>query len=387
MKKLYHENSYIKELETKVKKQFNENNLTYIIPEETIIYPEGGGQPSDKGFINNTEIIDIKIKNDMIAYGIKDIINDEHIKMSIDFDKRYIHMQQHTGQHLLSEIIMRKFNAQTLSFSIGENHSSIEINLKSISEENIKELEKECFNLILENRIIKTYIIDDKDPIINKLRKPPEVKDNIRVVEIDDFDYSACGGTHLKSTGELGILKIIKTDKVRGNIRLYYVAGYRALKDYQDKNTIIMEIRKELGKQIYEIPETVRKFKIENEGLRKELKHLKKIEMEKEIEVAKNSKENFIIREFNNFEIKDIKYFAKKIVDSGKNLLVYSKAPKQYMIVATNNKNIDLRKHSNEIFTLLSGRGGGRDDFIEGRVEDFSKINELMEYLRDKLDF
>ena len=387
MKKLYHENSYIKELETKVKKQFNENNLTYIIPEETIIYPEGGGQPSDKGFINNTEIIDIKIKNDMIAYGIKDIINDEHIKMSIDFDKRYIHMQQHTGQHLLSEIIMRKFNAQTLSFSIGENHSSIEINLKSISEENIKELEKECFNLILENRIIKTYIIDDKDPIINKLRKPPEVKDNIRVVEIDDFDYSACGGTHLKSTGELGILKIIKTDKVRGNIRLYYVAGYRALKDYQDKNTIIMEIRKELGKQIYEIPETVRKFKIENEGLRKELKHLKKIEMEKEIEVAKNSKENFIIREFNNFEIKDIKYFAKNIVGSGKNLLVFSKAPKQYMIVATNNKNIDLRKHSNEIFTLLSGRGGGRDDFIEGRVEDFSKINELMEYLRDKLDF
>ncbi len=387
MKKLYHENPYIKELDTIVKEQYNENNLTYIIPEETIIYPEGGGQPSDKGYINDNEIIDIKIDNDKIAYGVNSNIKKNSIRMSIDFEKRYDHMQQHTGQHLLSEIIMRKFNAQTLSFSIGEKHSSIEIGLKSLSEESIREIEKDCFNIILENRKIKTYIIDDKDPVMDKLRKPPKVQNNIRIIEIDDFDYSACGGTHLKSTGELGLLKIIKTDKVRGNIRLYYVAGNRALKDYQNKNTIVNDIQKELGKQIDKIADTVKKYKTENERLRKELKHYKKIEMDKDIEEMKNSTDNFIVREFNDFDIKDIKYFAKNMVGAGKNLLVYSKSPKQYMIVATSNNDIDLRKRSQEIFSILKGRGGGRNDFIEGTVGDFSKIAELTEYLKNTLNF
>ncbi len=387
MKRLYYDEPYLSEINIKSVKKIVKDGKTYIIPSETIVYPEGGGQPSDKGYINGHEIIDIKADNDIIAYGINGNLDDNNIKMSIDFEKRYDYMQQHTGQHLLSEIIMRKYNAQTLSFSIGDSHSSIEIDLKSLSEKDIREIEKDCFKIILENRLIKTYFIEKDNPIMKKLRKPPKIEGRIRIVEIDNFDYSACGGTHLKSTGELGLIKIVKTDKVRGNIRLYYKAGYRALSDYQNKNRIISEIQKELGKSIDEIPDSVKIIKTEYEKMRRELKHYKKLEIERMIEEIKDSKEGFIIKEFEDFDIKDIKFFVKNVLNFGKNLFVYTKTPKKYVIIATKDKNIDLRKHSEKIFSLLSGRGGGRQDFIEGQATDFSKKEDLIEYLKNTLNF
>ncbi len=382
--KNYHQNSYIKEIKAKVLKKEKEGDLWKILPDKTIVYPGGGGQPQDRGFIENFEIVKIKEENGKIFHYIKEDIKKDEISISIDFKKRYDYMQQHTAQHLLSEVLIRLYNYETLSFSIGEEHSSIEINTKHFDFNKIKETEEFCLNQILKSIPVKIYYTNDSSSV--PFRKPPKVKDNIRVVEIENFDYSACGGTHLKNTSEISLIKIIKTDKVRSNIRLYYVAGYRALNDYQNKNRIILEAQKILGRPQEELIDGLNEFKDKYERLRKEIKNYKKREIEDEIEKIIKSSEDFIFKVFEDEDIKDLKFMAKKITSSGKNILFVSKNPTKFLIIGRGKGDINLKELSGKIFSIVKGRGGGREDWIEGKLEDLSDVEKLKLFLSEYLD-
>ncbi len=382
--KIYQKDSYLKEIKAKIIKNEKSENLWKILPDKTIVYPEGGGQPSDIGFINGIKIIKTEIDGDKIFHYIEKDISEEEIIITIDFEKRYDNMQQHTAQHLLSEVLVKLYGYQTLSFSIGDNHSSIEINTKNFPFEKIVETEKECLDLIIKNLPIKVYETEDISKI--PLRKPPKIKGKIRIIEIDGFDYSACGGTHVKSTGEISLIKIIKTDKVRSNIRLYYVAGYRALKDYQKKNEIILNIQREIGRPQEEFNEAIKDMKGKIENMRKKLNFYKKRELEEEIERILKSSEEFIFKIFEDEEIKDIKFMAKKLVDNGKNILFLTKEPSKYILIGRGKGTLNLRKISSEIFSIVKGRGGGREDWIEGKIEDFSGIGKLKDFLSESFD-
>ncbi len=382
--KVYHKDSYLKEIKAKVIEKEKAGSLWKILPDKTIVYPEGGGQPSDIGFINGIKIIKTEVEENKIFYYIDKEISIDEITITIDFEKRYDHMQQHTGQHLLSEVLIKLYGYETLSFSIGDKHSSIEINTKSFPFEKIVETEKECLDLIIKNLSIKAYETEDISNI--PLRKPPKVKGKIRVVEIDGFDYSACGGTHVRSTGEISLIKIIKTDKVRSNMRLYYVAGYRALKDYQKKNEIILNLQRETGRPQEELTEAFKDIKGKFENMRKKLNFYKKKEIEDEIENILKSSEEFIFKIFEDEEIKDIKFMAKKLVNNGKNVLFLTKEPSKYILIGRGKGRLNLREISSEIFSIVKGRGGGREDWIEGKIENFSGIEELKAFLSDSFE-
>jgi alanyl-tRNA synthetase len=305
------------------------------------------------------------------------------VRLEIDFQRRYDHMQQHTAQHLLSQVLLNLFNAPTLSFAIGPEHSSIEIGRQALDEKEIRILESECARLIFAN--LPVSIFESEDISALHLRKPPKVRGVIRVVEIAGVDQSACGGTHLRSSAEIGLLKIIKTDRVRANVRLYYVAGLRALGDYQQKHEAMARIQHAITLPWTEIPAQVEKLLAEKNGLRRELKKMQRRKLEKEIAASVASSEPLVIREFSGVDSTDMRYFAAALLQRGKQVLAYSQDPQKYIIIGRGLGSFDLRRISTQIFGLLGGKGGGSENLLEGHGQDFFRLPEVIALLRTSL--
>jgi len=381
--RIYFKDSYTSEVKANLINKEFKDGFYKIIPDKTVYYPESGGQLSDRGFINGKKIIKVEPEGDNLVHFLEEDIDSKELGIRIDFKVRYDHMQQHTAQHLLSAAFIELYDAETLSFSMGDEYSSIEVNMNSISRGKIKKVEKYCSNIIFENRDVKIFETEDIDKL--NLRKPPPDKKKLRIVKINGLDQSACGGTHLKTTGEIGLIKIIKTDKVRSNIRVYFVAGYRALDDYLKKDFIIEDLQKIISRPMEEFEQALSEMKEENKNLKKKLAKYKKEEMKQEAEILAQSKKDFIVKEFKDVDIKDMNIFVTQLVEKDKNVVAYMTSPKKYIIIARGKGDAELSKLSKEIFSYVNGRGGGRPNLIQGKAEDFSKIDKLIDFLKEKM--
>jgi len=225
-----------------------------LIFNKTIFYPEGGGQPADKGYVSGKEVIQVIEIEGEILHLIKSEDRDYfyaniglEMEMEIDWNRRVDHSVQHSAQHLLSAVLFDDLGYQTLSFHLGDSYSTIEIDTPTLSPDQTDYLEKKVFRAICENRPLNVITADNLTQLGDlKLRKQPVVETEIRIVEIEGYDASPCGGTHVDSTCQIGIIKITKTDKIRNNTRIYYLAGMRAFSDYNYKCNIISNLSKHL---------------------------------------------------------------------------------------------------------------------------------------------
>jgi alanyl-tRNA synthetase len=381
--KIFLQNAYIHECSAYITAKENANNAWQIRLDRTIFCPEGGGQPADRGTINGLAVLELATAADDIIHMLAQDPGQGEASLQLDFPRRYDNMQQHTAQHLLSQALLNLFNAPTLSFAIGPEHSSIEIGRQELDEKEIRILESECARLIFANLPVRIFESDDIAAL--HLRKPTKRKGKIRVVEITGLDQSACGGTHLKSSAEIGLLKIIKTDRIRSNVRLYYVAGLRALNDYQQKHEAMLRIQHAITLPWPEIPAQVEKLLAERDNLRRTLKKIQHRQMEKEIAAAVLDPETLVIREFSGMDSVDMRFFAVSLLNRGKQVLVYSQDPPYYIIIGRGQGSFDLGRISTQIFGLLGGKGGGRENLLEGRAQDFSKISEVIALLKASL--
>ncbi|MCT4785297.1 alanyl-tRNA editing protein [Exiguobacterium aestuarii] len=202
--------------------------------ENSPFYAEGGGQPADRGSIGSHDVLDVQIENGEVWHLLSEgLSTGTPVAVRIDEDVRRDHSIQHTAQHLLTAILEDRHGIRTLSFGIGEEDSSIEIETAAMDWTQIEALEQEIQQLIFDNHPVHVYEIPDEKVDRPRLRKATNRTGMIRIVEIEGIDYNACGGTHVEMTGQLGMIQVTSLKKVRGNIRLTYVAGNRALKATQ----------------------------------------------------------------------------------------------------------------------------------------------------------
>ncbi len=381
--KIYQSDSYCQEITARISDLEQREGRFHIRFERTIFCPAGGGQPADQGTINNFPVLELASVDDDIIHVLEQAPGPGEALLRLDFTRRYDHMQQHTAQHLLSQVLLRRFAAPTLSFAIGPEHASIEIGRSGFTEEEINILEEECARLIFANLPVLVFRSDDISAL--HLRKPPKRQGEIRVVEIEGLDQSACGGTHLKSSAEIGLLKIIRTERIRSNIRLYYAAGYRALRDYQLKHLVAQQLQRLVTLPLADIPVQVENQLKEKEELRRALKKAQRRELENEVAAELAGDQSLIIREFSGLDIPELRFFATSLLNQGRNVLAYSQSPQKYIVVGCASGRFDLQRLSARIFALLGGKGGGSANLIEGRAEDFSKINEVRELLQSGL--
>ena len=225
-RRLYYDDSYLTRFEARVVERGCDPCEVYL--DRTAFYPNSGGQPFDAGEINGVEVIDVIDAGEKIQHRVARPIDTDEVEGVVDWARRFDHMQQHSGQHLLSAVFNDLFQAPTLSFHLGREVSTIEVGAAALSAEQVREAEERANAIVVENRPITVGYEAASEA--QGLRKASEREGTLRIVSIEDLDRSACGGTHVHSTGEIGPIFIRKLDKIRANVRLEFLCGGRAVR-------------------------------------------------------------------------------------------------------------------------------------------------------------
>ncbi|NLV75994.1 MAG: metal-dependent hydrolase [Tissierellia bacterium] len=391
--KIYLENPYLRQIDARIVEKKYLNNKYYIKTNRTIFYPNlAGGQPGDKGTINGVEVLDTYEEGNDIIHVIKDNIHSDKAQLSIDWENRFDYMQQHSGQHLLSAVFYKLYNGETVGFYIGKEYVYIDIDIPSASEIHIEKIEEFANKIIFSNFQIKSYIIEKEDMKKIPMRKNSILNSNIRIVEIDGFDFSPCCGTHLRSTGEIGLIKIRKVENYKGNIRVEFVCGNRALKDYTWKSNYIRDISNLLSakdkdvynrvKKLYSQKESLEK---ENRILREELYSYKAKELLKKTKLVKDI--NFICHKFENIELKEISGIVSYINSLKNNILilgVHNINHSNYIASRSANLNINMKNIHKEIVEELNVKGGGNPQTVQGACSK-DELDIVLEKFYEKI--
>jgi alanyl-tRNA synthetase len=212
-----------------------------ILP-RSYFYPTSGGQEHDTGFIGAARVLDVYKENGDILHVVDQPLQPGTYPASIDQPRRIRAMQHHTAQHVLSASFLEVAGIDSLSANInGDSPSTIDLEVEELDPEILQKTERFANGIFFENRAVKTYYIGDEEVPSLPFRKAPKVSGRIRVVEVEGLDYTPCGGTHCPSTGMVGLLKIIKTERVNQKLRIHFVAGYQAL-EYFDRNQQIIQL-------------------------------------------------------------------------------------------------------------------------------------------------
>jgi len=223
--RLYYSDSYLTEFRARVIESSPDLRRIYL--DRTAFYPTSGGQPFDIGTLGGVRVNEVVDEDTRVAHVLDAPLRDTEISGVIDWRRRFDHMQQHTGQHLLSAVLIDLFDAPTVSFHLGAESSNIEVS-RVPEPEQIRKAERRANEIVYENRPVDVSFRDSSEDL--GLRKPADREGVIRIVSIQDLDRSACGGTHVRATGEIGPLLIRKQEKIRGNLRIEFLCGMRAVK-------------------------------------------------------------------------------------------------------------------------------------------------------------
>lgn len=229
---LYYQDVMLQEFDaTIIGKGTDESGRHYVVLSNTAFYPTGGGQPHDTGTLNALEVIDVEKVDDEIRHYIQGDLStlDGVVHGKLNWPRRFDHMQQHAGQHILTAAFVELFNAQTVSFHLGSEQVTIDLAVDTISEQQLAAAEARANDIILENRPIQTIWVTEQELGNYNLRKEVAMTGDIRLVIIPNFDYNGCGGTHPTSTGQVSTIKILGTEKMKGNVRVSFVCGQRVL--------------------------------------------------------------------------------------------------------------------------------------------------------------
>ncbi len=372
----YYADPYRRELEAGVLARLDEGGSWRVVLDRTLFYPEGGGQPSDRGTINGIPLTHLAEEGDEVVHWLSADPGAGPARLALDWPWRLALMQQHSGQHLLSQALDQLFAARTLSFAIGSGHASIEISRPALGDDDLAAVEAECARIVFENRPVRVFETDDAGAV--PLRKPPKVAGTVRVVEIGGYDWSACGGLHVRSTGEIGLVKILRSDKVRGNQRLYFAAGLWALADYQLKSRVLGDVQGMVSQPPAEIPAAVSRLVQERDGLQKEIRALHRREFERLAADCLQDAAPLVVRELPGAAPADVKAFALALLRAGRHVLAWTAGPPAYLAVGRGSGQADLRDLACRLFALLGGRGGGRDTFIEGQPVSLERMGEAV---------
>jgi alanyl-tRNA synthetase len=367
--RLYYEDPYRVEFEAEIVERLVSENKPALVLDQTCFYPESGGQPSDQGTIEGVVVIKIVEEGEKIIHVLEREVTAQRIKGQVDWTARFDHMQQHSGQHILSQAFYEILKGETLSFHLGAGSSTVEIGIVKIGEEELGRVEKRANAIILEDRAIKTTSIDQEKIGDIPLRKPPKKKGLIRVVEVDGFDYSACGGTHCRRTGEIGLIKITKWERIRNNLRFEFVCGWRALADYGLKNGIVRQLTGRFSVKEGDVLASLGKL---SEDLKASRKLAKKSEEKLAVFEAQEfmtKAEGKIIKEVFAEKTPDsAKFLALTIVKQGDFIVLFaakSEARSHLILAASENLKIDMRRLVPIISPDINGKGGGSPVFVE----------------------
>ncbi len=366
--KSYYDDPYLNRLDAYVEALKPDAKGKWICTDRTIFYPGGGGQPADTGTINGLPVEAMKTEGETIWHLVPAFngkIGDK-VQLELDVTRRFYMMQQHSGQHLLSHVL-DGFGLHTESVHLGEAYTAIEVSGGFPDEMQQHDIQRRANALIHKNLPLRIHIADRKSIKQFPLRKEAGTWDTLRVVEIDGLDFSACGGTHVSQTSEIGLILFEGVEKIRGRARLHFKIGAKALEQVEAWQEQSRKIKSLLQTEAEQFPERISRLQEELRSQRKELEHVKALYL---AEIRKNliQQPDFIFFRLEPFFSSELFKLARILADAGKKAAFILSGERFCLALPDNlplNGNIFIKQHQS-VFGL---RGGGPPSLVQGSLQ------------------
>lgn len=392
-KRLYYDDSRLITFDAEIIETRIENQRIAVRLDKTAFYPSSGGQPFDTGLINTIDVTDVWEEGDQIWHQMVSIPEDNQVNCKVNWERRFDHMQQHSGQHILSAIFLDLIAANTIGFHLGDESSTIDLNINQLNNKEIEDVEERVNQVIWENHPVKIQFINENE--INKIpfRKPPQITGRIRVIRIGELDASACGGTHVQNTGEIGLLKINGFENYKGGTRVSFHSGLRGLKQYQKIQSNVKQISTSLSIHQDDILETIQRIQQESIENLRSVNRIKKDLMS--LVAEKIWQETIpingikgVIGLWEDYSMDDLRAITNYLRDFPNTIILLATIQGE-KISLISSKTKDLKEiQADSILSMalekLGGKGGGTEEMAQGGVIKTDQHN-IIKILQDTL--
>ena len=383
MNKLYYDSAYIKEFEAQVLSCQEGKKGWEIILSATAFYPEGGGQPADTGLLGNVRVTDVHEKDGQVVhYTDGPLPVGEMVRGVIDWDRRFQHMQEHSGEHLVSGLIHQRFGYDNVGFHMGTDEVTIDFN-GVLEWGDLMAIEEKANGMIWENLEISAVYPEKDELDAMEYRSKKELTGAVRIVSIPGGDVCACCGTHVERTGEIGLVKFLSMIHYKGGVRISLLCGKRAVEDYERKRDQVQKISVLLSARPGEISRAVEKLKDEEAKLQEKLVAAYDKLIASEVRDIKEGDGDIFILE-PDFEAIQLRHLVNRLLEEkkGKTVLALGGAAEGSFLYVLGSRDGDMRRLSRELNGLLNGRGGGSAQMAQGTF--FATTDQLQAILTEK---
>jgi alanyl-tRNA synthetase len=397
--RLYYNDSFLYDFDAEVREVL-ENPRPGLVLDRTAFYPTSGGQVFDTGWISSdantklrvTEVADAE-DGKVIHYleaPVGDLKPGTRVRGQIDATRRRDHMQQHSGQHVLSAAFIRLYNMPTVSFHMADDYCSIDLDTPTLTKEQVEAAERLANEIILENRPVDIRFVTRAEAETLGLRKlPPAERDQLRFIDIRDFDLTACGGTHVSHTGQIASVLLRKTERVRQGWRVEFVAGLRAVATARRDFITLTDTAALFSAHIYDVTQQARKSLDEIKSLRKQHE-----QSQEELAAAyasvvlagahESHGRKIVVRTLADRDLNFAKLLAQKVTRLSPNViaLLATTSPQPSLVFAQSpGQPFDMGALMKEVMAKIGGRGGGSKDMAQGGIPNAEGIEAALQGL------
>ena len=375
--KLYYTDAYISEFEARVFSCDKEGDGYAVVLEKSAFFPEEGGQYSDRGYLNESRVFDVKEK-DGIIYHYTDLplTVGESVIGKIDFDERYEKMQCHTAEHILSGLIHKIYSLNNVGFHLGAEEVTMDVSAP-LSSEQLMEIERLANEAVYANVEVVSLYPTKEEAARLEYRSKLDITENLRIIKIGDFDMCACCAPHLKSTGEIGLITILDAVKLRGGMRISIAAGRRAYRIYRRMYENLSNISHALSVPRTETAEAVERTLSAYEEKKTEYKAARSMYFEREAELMEKSKSNVILT-YDDATLEELRIIANKATDKTDGILILLSGKDGDYKYILSSKTVDLKPEIKKINAALCGKGGGSSVMAQGSFS--ATLTEIKKY-------
>ncbi len=379
--RLYYDQTYLREFTAQVTGVREKNGRTEITLNQSAFYPTSGGQPYDTGKIGACNVLDVVVDGDgEVWHAIDGALSEgDEVFCRIDWARRFDHMQQHAGEHMLAGAVYRHFGGNTIGLHLGAEISTIDITMPDgsvhFSPEQIDLLEMDVNEQIQQNVPIRCWFPSAQELQELPLRKAPTVTEHVRIVAIGDKEMVACGGTHPASAGEIGLVKIVDARPSRGKLRLGFVCGMRAYKDYQKRMIVSDQAAAMFSAKVEQLPDMVAKMKLQMVELQKEIAAIRRQQALSQVDsllaCAKvHNGAKLIVGKLPALRADALRELASGLIER-ENVIALLTSPKEeggYLTLFARSAAVacDMGKLLRQASQMCGGKGGGKPDFAQG---------------------
>lgn len=380
--RIFETDSHIKEFSAAVLECTEENGIYKILLDKTAFFPEGGGQPSDTGKIGDTKVTDVQIVDEkIIHYADKPLNAGEEYFCSLDFDKRFRRMQNHSGEHILSGLIHKHYGLDNVGFHLGEEEVTMDVS-GMLNREQLIFIERLANEAIIKNAKFSVKFPKPEELKNLEYRSKLDLTENVRIVDIEGYDSCACCAPHVKTAAEIGIIKILDFYKMRDGLRLVIKCGFDALADFEERyqstkavSELLSVKQNEIVNAVENTLDTVSNLKFQNRELKKRYVNLKANSQSFDAQITATFEEEL--------EMKEIQVFADALHKRlGGIRAVFSASDNGYNFAIVGDED-KLKGFFANFKEKLNVRGGGRNGMVSGSIaETKEKIEKMFEEIK-----